>query len=134
MTNERFQALLDFITRQRWQDLLGFMAGLWMFLSPQLMDYRHLTAAAWSAYVIGGMLVVAAFVSFFRPTMWEEMLAIVLGAWSIVSPFALGFAADMGVALNAVLVGVLVIGLALWGLVEDADVRRWWHDHMHHAG
>ena len=134
MTNERWLDLLGFIARQRWQDLLGFFAGFWMFLSPQLMDYTHLPTAAWSAYVIGGMLVVAEIVSFFHPTAWEEMFDMLLGACLIASPFALGFAANTTVALNAVLIGVVVIGLAFWGLLEDADFRRWWNDHMHHAG
>ena len=134
MINERWQDLLGFMTGARWPDLLGFIAGLWMFLSPQLMDYTHLPYAAWSAYVIGGVLMVAEFVSFFRPTPWEEMLDIALGVLLIASPFALGFAANTVVALNAVLVGVLVIGLACWGLLDDAKFREWWHDHMHNAG
>ena len=134
MTNERWLDLLGFMTDARKPDLLGFITGLWLFLSPQLMDYAHLTTASWSAYGIGGALVVAKFVSFLRPTAWEEMLDIALGVLLIASPFALGYAADTMVALNAVLVGVLVIGLALWGLLKDADFRHWWHDHMHHVG
>ena len=66
---------------ERWQAMLGFAAGFWMFLSPWLLDYTHLTDAALSAWVIG----------------------------------------------------VLVIAIAFWGLFDDADARRWLHDHVRHV-
>jgi hypothetical protein len=134
MTNDRWLDLLEFIARQRRQDLLGLVAGFWMFLSPDIMAYTHLPYASWSAYTIGGALVLAAIVSFIRRAPWVDMLKIALGLWLTVSPFALGFAAHGAVAMNAVLAGVTVIGFAFWGLLDDAKFREWWHDHMHHAG
>lgn len=134
MTNERWLDLLGLMADARKPDLLGFMAGFWILLSPQLMDYTHLPYAAWSAYVIGGALVVAEVVSFIRPTPWEEMLDIALGVLLIASPFALGFASHTMVALNAALVGVMVIGLACWGLLDDPTFLAWWHDHRHQPG
>jgi hypothetical protein len=122
------------VTNARWPDFMGCITGLWMFFSPWFMDYTHLPYAAWSAYVIGGALVVAEVVSLIRPAAWEEMFDIVLGVLLIASPYALEFTAHPVVALNAILVGVTVIGLAFWGLLEDVEFCQWWHDHMQNAG
>lgn len=134
MTNDRWLDLLEFIARQRRQDLLGFVAGFWMLLSPDIMAYTYLPYASSSAYIVGGTLVVTAIVSFIRSTPWAEMLRIALGMWLTVSPFALGFTTHSAESINAVLVGVIVVGFAFWGLLENAKFREWWHDHMHHAG
>lgn len=117
------------MTSERWQDLFGFLTGLWLFLSPWLMDYTPLSHAAWNAYIIGAALVVFEAVALVYPAIWEELLDTALGVWLLVSPFALGFAAERVAAMNAVIVGAIVIALAVWGLLEDVKVRKWWHDH-----
>lgn len=120
------------MTSERWQDLFGFLTGLWLFLSPWLMDYTPLNHAAWSAYSVGAALVVFEAVALVQPAIWEELVDVALGMWLLVSPFVLGFMAETAVAMNAMIVGVTVIALAFWGLLEDAAVRNWWHDHRFH--
>ena len=117
------------MTSERWQDLFGFLTGLWLFLSPWLMDYSTLSHAAWNAYIIGAALVVFEAAALAYSTIWEELLDMALGVWLLASPFVLGFVAQQAAAMNAVIVGVIVIILAVWGLLEDVEIRKWWHDH-----
>lgn len=116
-----------------WLNLLTFIAGWWLLLSPWVMDYHHLGYAAWSAVLVGTVLMLSEFMAFVRPGAWEEVLDICLGSYLVASPFILGFTANSAVANNAYLVGLLVIALAIVGLTKEDDVQRWWHDHMHHS-
>lgn len=117
------------MTSERWQDLLGFLTGLWLFLSPWLMDYTASSHAALNAYIIGAALVVFEAAALVHPTIWEELLDAAFGVWLLASPFVLGFATERAAAMNAVVVGAIVIVLAVWGLLEDVEIRKWWHDH-----
>jgi uncharacterized membrane protein HdeD (DUF308 family) len=121
------------VTKQ-WRNLLTFIAGSWLLLSPWLMNYHELSYAAWSAVMVGVTLMLAEFMAFVRPGVWEELLDIVLGTYLFSSPFILGFTANTAVAYNAYMVGLLVIVFGILGLMDEAPVQRWWHDHMHHSG
>ena len=114
-------------------NLLTFVAGGWLLLSPWVMNYHQLGYAAWSAVMVGTVLMLSEFMAFIRPGPWEEVLDIGLGSYLVASPFLLGFTVNTAVANNAYLVGLLVIALAIVGLMKEDDVQRWWHDHMHHS-
>ena len=58
---------------------------------------------------------------------WEEAVNIALGVWLVVSPWALRFSDQANVRLNAVIVGLLVMALAIWAMVLDPDFERWRH-------
>jgi uncharacterized membrane protein HdeD (DUF308 family) len=115
------------------RNLATFIAGGWLLLSPWVMNYHHLSYAAWSAVIGGTILMLAEFMAFVRPGVWEELLDIFLGTYLFSSPFILGFAATAAVADNAHMIGFLVIVFGVLGLMDEANVQRWWHDHMHHS-
>jgi uncharacterized membrane protein HdeD (DUF308 family) len=124
---------MTMVTKQ-WRNLLTFIAGCWLLLSPWVMSYHHLSYAAWSAVIVGVALMLSEFVAYIRPGVWEEMLDIFLGTYLFSSPFILGFTANTAVAGNAYLIGLLVIAFGILGMMDEASVQRWWHDHMHRSG
>lgn len=118
----------------RWQDAVNLLLGAWLFLSPWALNYAsELPGAAWNAYILGIAIMLFAAFAMYMPKVWEEGLNIALGAWTVVSPWVLGFASNNNVALNAVIVGALVIALALWAMVRDQGFQKWWHDRHHPA-
>ena len=117
------------ITTKRWQDLGNIVLGVWLFISPWVMNYvDSIPNAAQNAYLLGLAIVVFAAVAIYIPRVWEEGINMALGAWMIVSPWVLGFASERDVTANAVIVGVLVTALAAWAMVRDKDFEKWRHD------
>lgn len=120
------------MTSNNWRSLVTFIAGGWLLLSPWIMDYHQLGAAAWSAATVGTVLILCEFMAFVRPGAWEELLDLMLGGYLVASPVLLGFSESLAVADNAGMVGTVVVGLAVIGLFDEPEAQRWWHNHMHH--
>ncbi|MBW7852279.1 MAG: SPW repeat protein [Rhodospirillales bacterium] len=56
---------------------------------------------------------------------WQDWSNLALGAWLIISPWLLGFAAAFAAAWNAWLVGAAVGILAIWAIVQFATWQEW---------
>jgi uncharacterized membrane protein HdeD (DUF308 family) len=59
------------------------------------------------------------------PRIWEEGINIVLGLWTLISPWILGFFAYRNVTANAVIVGILVMAFAFWAMLHDKNFEKW---------
>ena len=114
---------------KRWQDAVNLLLGLWLFISPWALQYADAQTAAWNAYVMGTAIAVFAAVAVYMPKVWEELINIVCGVWLVISPCALGFASNRSVAANAMVVGLLSIGFAVWAMLKDVQFDKWWHEH-----
>ena len=104
---------------KQWQDWSSWALGIWLLLSPWALFYEYEPAALRNALVVGVLIIVAEVVelSIFRD--WEEWINVALGAWLLVSPWALGIASTAA-RLNFMVVGALVLILALY---EINDLR-----------
>ncbi len=120
------------MTFNHWRNLLTFTAGGWLMLSPWVMRYHEQSGAAWSALIIGALLVTSEFIAFVRPGVWEELLDLLLGGYLIASPYLLGFSGSVAAANNAGMVGTVIILLAIIGLFDESEAQLWWRDHMQH--
>jgi hypothetical protein len=100
-----------------------------MLASPTILQFAAAGSPAMrAAGILGLAIVVFAGIAIYMPKAWEEALNILLGVCLIASPWVLGYA-DQGMPTrNAVIVGLLVTGLAVWAMVKDTAVQRWWHD------
>jgi len=108
---------------KHWEDWIGVILGLWLMVSPMVLQYGEM-AATQSAFLVGLLLVAVEMVELSVFRAWEEWINVVLGAWLVASPWVLG-ATPLATA-NLVIVGFLVLALALY---EIWDERR----HLPHA-
>lgn len=99
--------------RQRWEDWLNLVLGAWLFISPWLLGYSNATAAAWNAYIVGAAFAIFALIALGKPDRWEEWVNVVIGAWAVISPWVLGYAAVTAATWNAVIVGAIVLLVSL---------------------
>lgn len=101
----------------RWQDVVMFILGLWLLISPFVLQFSSYTeTAALTSYVFGiGVMVIAA-VALARPRMWEEQVNLILGTWLFIAPFILGFQAETAAMANHLLLGLLIVGDAMWAV------------------
>jgi hypothetical protein len=113
-------AIVAFSPPKHWEDWVGTALGLWLVVSPWLLDYGTTTVSQ-NAVLVGFLLIAIEFVALsvaFRT--WEEWISVVLGAWLVVSPWVLG--AALVPTVNFVVVGSLVLALALYEIWDEG-----WH-------
>lgn len=123
-------ALQQARTNVRWASGLDMLAGLWMIAAPFLLGYAGVATAMWNSVLIGAAIALLAgsreVGEGYRYAMpsWINLL---LGAWLVISPFALGFGAVPVAFWNHVIVGLAVVAFAMWGALstphEEHDRR-----------
>jgi len=112
---------LDKVTEQ-WQDSVSVVLGLWLLFSPWLFGYAGAPAIAWTAYIVGIVIAVAAFAALVAFQKWEEWLKAVLGAWLIISPWVISYGGHQTAMWNHIVVGALVLILAIWSATTEQRV------------
>jgi hypothetical protein len=86
---------------------LQLILGIWLFLSPWVLGFAaalHAAApgmpnspgatgsyAVWDAWILGGLVAVAALSRIVRLALWQDHVILVLGAWIFAAPWVLGF-------------------------------------------
>lgn len=103
------------------QDWINLVLAVLLFISPWVIGYVADVTPAWNAWILGvvlGALTVATLSAFAE---WEEWANFVLGLWLIVSPWVLGFAANVNAMWTHVIMGVLVAAVSAWAV--------WGHRH-----
>jgi SPW repeat len=103
---------------KRCEDWVSVVLGLWLFASRWVLQYGEITATQ-NAVLVGFLLIAIEFVEFSAFRVWEEWINVILGAWLVAWPWVLG--AALMPTVNFVIVGLLVLGLALY---EIWDERR----------
>ena len=114
-------AMGAFSLPKHWEDWLGAALGVWLCASPWVLQFAgDDMVATQNAVLVGLLLIVVETVVLFAFRLWEEWINVVLGAWLVISPWVLNISPRAAMA-NFVIVGLLVLGLALY---ELWDVRR----------
>jgi hypothetical protein len=116
-----------------WQDQVNAMLGLWLIVSPWVLDYtgmRMLTlgspnAAVWTALVVGVITVVLSFLDIYAHRAWDMMADLCVGLGLIVAPWLFGFASQSVPTVNDTLVGVAISLIAVTSLLKEPEVRQW---------
>jgi hypothetical protein len=87
---------------------LNIILGIWVIISPFLVQSARLPAATWNNVIVGIVIAVLAIIrtSVPRQTGWS-WVNIILGVWMIISPFALG-AMTTAILWNNIVLGILI--------------------------
>jgi hypothetical protein len=102
---------------KHWQDSTNAALGAWLIVSPLALGFQGDVLALVNTAIVGVLLVAVALGAIFVPRAWEEWTETVLGLWLAVSPWVLGFEGQMA-KMNALVIGLLVLTLALWALQD----------------
>jgi hypothetical protein len=97
-------------------DVANLILGAFLFFSPWIFgfDAGRMTQNATIAGIVIAVLAIAALAAF---AVWEEWLNLIVGLWTLISPWVLTFQANRTATAVHVIVGVVVAILAaveLW--------------------
>src|SRR5438045_3248463 len=108
-------------TNARLCDVANLVLGAVLFCSPWIFRFGAGSASG-NAYVAGLAIAILAIAALAAFAVWEEWLNLVVGLWTLVAPWVLGFqGAKTAVAIHAV-VGIAVAVLAaieLWMMAQN---------------
>ncbi|MDF2467356.1 MAG: repeat protein [Ramlibacter sp.] len=102
---------------KHWQDSTNAVLGGWLIVAPLALGFQSDLVAMANTAIVGVLLLAAALGAIFVPRPWEDWTETVLGLWLAVSPWVLGFASTLA-RVNAVVIGLVVLTLALWALQD----------------
>lgn len=101
----------------RWQDWINMLAGAWLFITPWIWNYAVVPVAAWNFWITGIVMVLGSLWALSAPAVsGAEWFDALVGAWTFLSPWVLGFAGLAAAAWNAWIVGAVFLILALWAV------------------
>jgi hypothetical protein len=99
--------------------ILSLLLGVWLLVSPQVLRFTDVAGATWTAVIVGVATLVIAAIALYAPRAWEDVVALLLGAWLAVSPWAIGFDTHRAAIPNALVAGVVLVVLWGWALLKD---------------
>jgi ABC-type Fe3+-siderophore transport system permease subunit len=101
-----------------WQDVTILLIGIWLFISPFVLQFvTSNPAAAITSFLIGVLITMFAMTGLSTHQLWEEWVNLVLGAFMIALPWVLGFSKPI-VMWNVILAGALVGIFAIWAMIQ----------------
>ena len=92
-------------------DVVNLILGALLFLSPWLRAYAP-GAESWNAWIAGGIIVVLSIAALAAFAEWEEWINLIVGLWTIISPWVLKFSGHSNAMRVDVVIGVIVAMLA----------------------
>jgi uncharacterized membrane protein len=93
-------------------DVVNIVAGLGLLVSPWLFGFATETYAAWNAWIVGAAITVFAAAALYAFNEVEEWGNLVLGLWTLIAPWVLGFSAVTTALWVHVVAGIVVAVLA----------------------
>lgn len=98
-------------------DVVNILAGVGLALSPWLLEFTTVAAAAWNAWIVGAAIALIALAALVWHHPAEEGVNGVLGLWAAIAPWLLGFSelrAAMSVHVVLGLAVAIVAAAVLW--------------------
>ncbi|HXP75549.1 MAG TPA: SPW repeat protein [Stellaceae bacterium] len=101
-----------------WQDWLDMVLGLWLAVSPWILDFTDSDPTLTrNAVIVGVAIAVLSALTFLAYHIVEEWIDVILGLWLVISPLMLSASGSGAVAADFVIVGAVVLllsGYEIW--------------------
>ncbi|MFI0843595.1 SPW repeat protein [Mesorhizobium sp. IMUNJ 23232] len=108
------------------QDWINLALAVCLFVSPWFIGFVTDVRPAWNAWVVGVVLAGFTLAAISAFAEWEEWVNFLLGLWLVVSPWLLGFSANVNAMWTHVIMGVLIAAASAWAVW---DFRHGPHAH-----
>jgi hypothetical protein len=105
---------------KEWQDWTNLVLGIWICVSPWVLQLDAEQPATRIAVAVGFLIIVFEVFTFYALRTLEELINIILGAWLMIMPWVIGTTTRLA-TLDFLVSGFLVVALAVY---EIWDARR----------
>ncbi|HEX7645469.1 MAG TPA: SPW repeat protein [Burkholderiaceae bacterium] len=96
-----------------WTNWAILFLGMWVFVSPWIVEIPEDAPIAWSNFhLIGAGLVVLAIRAIYFPQAWVLWAIAACGGWLAISPWSLGFADHVSQTAHSIIAGVIAVSLS----------------------
>ncbi len=103
---------------------INLLAGIWLIISPFVLNYSNLGAGATNAVVVGIVVAILALIKMANPeATWASWINFLLGLWMIVAPFARGFGSVGTVVGNEVILGIIIAVVAITNALSTSRMQ-----------
>jgi hypothetical protein len=94
---------------------ISVLLGIWLIASPWVFDYSGKYPVL-NSVLVGALIAMLAAIRLvrLRESAGMNALSLLLGFWTIVSPWTSGYVANKAALANSLMVGVLATALAIW--------------------
>lgn len=100
--------------------VLNLGAAVLLFVAPWAFGFINQTAAAWTAWVTGGVVAALSVAMLFaEAATGPDLLALVLGIWTLAAPSIVGFTSVPLTMWVYLAVGVVLLSVAAWEVWGD---------------
>jgi len=102
-------------------DVANLILGAFLFFSPWIFGFES-GAPSQNAHIAGIVIVILAIAALAAFAVWEEWLNLIVGLWTLIAPWVLGFQGLRTPTTIHVLVGIAVAVLAaieLWIMYQN---------------
>jgi SPW repeat len=113
------EGIMENWTNAKWCDVANLILGAVLFVSPWIFgfDAGRASENATIAGIVIAVLAIAALAAF---AVWEEWLNLIVGLWTLVSPWVLGFQGTTAMTVHVVIGAAVAIlaAVELWLLSQ----------------
>src|SRR5713226_8727295 len=109
------EGVMENWTNARFCDVANLILGAILFFSPWMFGFDAGTASQ-NAYISGIVIAVLAIAALAAFAVWEEWLNVIVGLWTLVSPWVLGFQGTTAMRVHFVIGAAVAIlaAIELW--------------------
>ena len=104
--------------------VITLLAGLWLIISPFILNYSNLGVSSTNAVIMGVIVGVLALVNLASyEAAWAGWINFLLGLWMIIAPFALGHSGIGTVVTNEVILGIIIAAFSLTSALSGSTMQ-----------
>jgi hypothetical protein len=106
----------DYVSQTRSASGINVLLGCWLIASPWIFGYTPDASAFWNSICAGAIVALLAAGRFSSPrsSVGSSWLNLLLGLWTIASPWIYGYAANGAAMWDCIAVGIVIAVLASW--------------------
>ena len=93
---------------------ISLLAGIWLFISPWVYG-AYATPNVWNSWIVGVLIMLFAAIRMWSPeARGASVVSLLLGIWTLASPWIFRYAGNAGRFVNSVAVGAIVFTLGTY--------------------
>jgi len=104
---------------RHWTNWAILALGIWVFISPWLVDLPEDAPIAWSNFhITGAGFIVLAARELYLPQAWVQWVVALFGGWLAISPWILEYSDHLPQTAHSIALGGVAVLFAVLGIIK----------------